>query len=37
VAAEADRRQWDYTPLERVGPLLFGMSVDDAISAMTTW
>lgn len=36
VVAEADRKQWDYAPLERVGPLRFGMSVEEATSAMLT-
>ncbi|GGQ78873.1 hypothetical protein GCM10010195_38290 [Kitasatospora griseola] len=34
VAADADRALWDYTPLERVGPLRFGMSVAEAVDAM---
>ncbi|MFC9398668.1 hypothetical protein ACFTWS_36825 [Streptomyces sp. NPDC057027] len=34
--AESDREQWDYAPLERVGPLRFGMSVEEAASAMLT-
>ncbi|MGW3209224.1 hypothetical protein [Streptomyces sp. NPDC001135] len=34
--AESDREQWDYAPLERVGPLRFGMSVEEATSAMLT-
>ncbi|MFJ1927858.1 MULTISPECIES: hypothetical protein [unclassified Streptomyces] len=34
--AEADRERWDYTPLERVGPLRFGMSVEEATGAMLT-
>jgi hypothetical protein len=36
VVAEADREQWDYAPLERVGPLRFGMSVEEAAGAMLT-
>ncbi|BCL20622.1 hypothetical protein GCM10017668_24650 [Streptomyces tuirus] len=36
VVAESDREQWDYAPLERVGPLRFGMSVEEATSAMLT-
>ncbi|MFD6325241.1 hypothetical protein ACFWOL_20745 [Streptomyces sp. NPDC058442] len=34
VVAESDRVQWDYAPLERVGPLSFGMSVEEAGIAM---
>ncbi|WP_406739093.1 hypothetical protein OG365_33270 [Streptomyces sp. NBC_00853] len=34
VVAESDRVQWDYVPLERVGPLSFGMSVQEASAAM---
>ncbi|WP_159061868.1 hypothetical protein [Streptomyces sp. WM6368] len=32
--AESDRELWDYAPLERVGPLRFGMSVEEAAGAM---
>ncbi|MFJ2236816.1 hypothetical protein [Streptomyces sp. NPDC087859] len=34
VVAESDRAQWDYVPLERVGPLSFGMSPQEAAIAM---
>ncbi|MGW0330397.1 hypothetical protein ACWD0J_00740 [Streptomyces sp. NPDC003011] len=34
VVAESDRAQWDYAPLERVGPLRFGMSAQEAAIAM---
>ncbi|WP_307030177.1 hypothetical protein [Streptomyces canus] len=34
VVAESDRAQWDYAPLERVGPLRFGMSQQAAAVAM---
>ncbi|MEU1788634.1 hypothetical protein ABZ553_22765 [Streptomyces sparsogenes] len=34
VVDESDRARWDYAPLERVGPLRFGMSVQDANAAM---
>ncbi|MEV7886472.1 hypothetical protein ACWD3I_00925 [Streptomyces sp. NPDC002817] len=34
VVAESDRAQWDYVPLERVGPLRFGMSPQEAAVAM---
>ncbi|MEU4572195.1 MULTISPECIES: hypothetical protein [Nonomuraea] len=36
VVDESDRDQWDYAPLERVGPLRFGMSLQEAIVAMET-
>ncbi len=31
---ESDRAQWDYAPLEGVGPLSFGMSLQEATVAM---
>ncbi|WP_367325721.1 hypothetical protein [Streptomyces sp. HUAS ZL42] len=34
VIAESDREQWDFEPLERVGPLQFGVSLPEAIAAM---
>ncbi|MEU1720349.1 hypothetical protein [Nonomuraea sp. NPDC005692] len=34
VVDEPDRAQWDYAPLERVGPLRFGMSLQEAIVVM---
>lgn len=34
VVAESDRARWDYVPLERVGPLRFGMSPEEAAVAM---
>ncbi|MFD8542417.1 hypothetical protein [Streptomyces sp. NPDC059649] len=34
VVDESDRAQWDYAPLERVGPLRFGMSSQEATAAM---
>ncbi|MGW4412954.1 hypothetical protein ACWEJ6_53955 [Nonomuraea sp. NPDC004702] len=34
VVDGSDRAQWDYAPLERVGPLRFGMSPQEAITAM---
>ncbi|MEV4113413.1 hypothetical protein [Nonomuraea sp. NPDC049695] len=34
VVEECDRAQWDYAPLERVGPLRFGMSPQEAAVAM---
>lgn len=34
VTAESDRDRWDCEPLERVGPLRFGVSPQDAITAM---
>ncbi|MFG3119402.1 hypothetical protein ACGF4C_34195 [Streptomyces sp. NPDC048197] len=34
VVDESDRAQWDYAPLERVGPLRFGMSPQEATVAM---
>ncbi|MFI6174343.1 hypothetical protein ACIA8R_02250 [Nonomuraea sp. NPDC051191] len=34
VVGEADRARWDFAPLERVGPLRFGMSPQEAIAAM---
>ena len=34
VVAESDRVQWDCEPLERVGPLRFGMSQRKATAAM---
>ncbi|MFI7691652.1 hypothetical protein ACIBQ6_21470 [Nonomuraea sp. NPDC049655] len=34
AVGESDRAQWDYTPLERVGPLCFGMSLQESITAM---
>ncbi|WP_166028377.1 hypothetical protein [Streptomyces chilikensis] len=36
MVAESDREQWGYAPLERVGPLRFGMSVEEATGAMLT-
>jgi hypothetical protein len=36
VVAESGRERWDYAPLERVGPLRFGMSVEEAALAMLT-
>ncbi|WP_157882063.1 hypothetical protein [Streptomyces rubellomurinus] len=32
--ADSDRKLWDCAPLERVGPLRFGMSVEEATGAM---
>lgn len=37
VVRESDRVQWDYVPLERVGPLRFGMVPEEAIIAMKAW
>jgi hypothetical protein len=37
VVDESDRAQWDYAPLERVGPLCFGMSPREATAAMEAW
>ncbi|MFH9859770.1 hypothetical protein [Streptomyces sp. NPDC017202] len=37
VVDECDRVQWDYSPLERVGPLRFGMSVHEATAAMEAY
>lgn len=34
VVDESVRAQWDYAPLERVGPLHFGMSPQEAAAAM---
>ncbi|MEU6715959.1 hypothetical protein ABZ897_31215 [Nonomuraea sp. NPDC046802] len=34
VVDESDRAQWGYAPLEGVGPLSFGMSSQEAITAM---
>jgi hypothetical protein len=34
VVDEAERAQWDYVPLEHVGPLSFGMSPSEAAAAM---
>ncbi|WP_431676647.1 hypothetical protein [Kitasatospora sp. KL5] len=34
VVAESDRDRWDFEPLERVGPLRFGMSLEEAVAAM---
>ncbi|MGW4378464.1 hypothetical protein [Kitasatospora sp. NPDC004531] len=34
VLTDADREFWDYVPLERVGPLRFGMSIEGAAAAM---
>jgi hypothetical protein len=34
VVDEAERAQWDYVPLERVGRLSFGMSPPEATAAM---
>ncbi|MFB4280735.1 hypothetical protein ACBJ59_35980 [Nonomuraea sp. MTCD27] len=34
VVDESDRAQWDYAPLERVGPLRFGMSLQEAVVVM---
>lgn len=36
VVDDSDRAQWDYAPLERVGPLRFGMSPQEATAAMAT-
>ncbi|MBR7830335.1 hypothetical protein KDK95_28795 [Actinospica sp. MGRD01-02] len=30
----ADRESWDYVPFERVGPLAFGMGLDDAAACI---
>ncbi|MEU7046761.1 hypothetical protein AB0A77_37760 [Streptomyces varsoviensis] len=35
VIDDADRDQWEYTPLETVGPLRFGISPDEADARMT--
>ncbi|MEV0282339.1 hypothetical protein AB0I22_39075 [Streptomyces sp. NPDC050610] len=34
VVADTDRDQWEYAPLEAVGPLRFGMSPDEAVARM---
>ena len=34
VLGESERAQWDYVPLERVGPLRFGMTPQEAIAVM---
>jgi hypothetical protein len=34
VVAESDRAHWDFQPLQRVGPLRFGMGLREAIAAM---
>jgi hypothetical protein len=34
VVDESVRAQWDYAPRERVGPLHFGMSPQEAAAAM---
>ncbi|MFD8216813.1 hypothetical protein ACFV2U_24460 [Streptomyces sp. NPDC059697] len=34
MVAESERVQWDCVPLERVGPLRFGMDPQDAVAAM---
>jgi hypothetical protein len=36
VVDDNDRARWDYVPMERVGPLRFGMSPDDARAVMET-
>ncbi|MFJ3248277.1 hypothetical protein ACIP6V_31735 [Streptomyces sp. NPDC088770] len=36
MVADSDREQWDYAPLERVGPLRFGMNLEESISVMLT-
>ncbi|WP_225656203.1 hypothetical protein [Streptomyces pseudogriseolus] len=34
VTADQDRARWEWTPLEVVGPLRFGMTVDEVIAAL---
>ncbi len=34
VTADRDRARWKWTPLEGVGPLRFGMTVDEVIAAL---
>ncbi|MFD5730355.1 hypothetical protein ACFWMT_30165 [Streptomyces sp. NPDC058368] len=34
VKAERERERWDWTPLEHVGPLRFGMSPDEVAAAL---
>ncbi|MEY9812196.1 hypothetical protein RKD21_002453 [Streptomyces albogriseolus] len=34
VTADRDRARWEWTPLEGVGPLRFGMTVDEVIAAL---
>ncbi|MGA5178396.1 hypothetical protein ACPCBF_01280 [Streptomyces pseudogriseolus] len=34
VTADQDRARWEWTPLEGVGPLRFGMTVDEVIAAL---